>query len=432
LLLSSLVLHGTNISIIGSGYVGLVTGTVLADYGHRVTCVDIDKDKVQSLNKGDIPIYEPGVEDLLRKHVGNNLVFSTDADASIQNAQVIFIAVGTPMDEDGSADMTALNAVVNKISSNINTYKVICTKSTVPIGTNKIIHTKLSYLYDTSLFDVVSNPEFLREGSALHDFIHRNPIVIGSTSDKALHVLKDIYKPLLDKHIPLIATDITSAETIKYTWNCFSAIKIAYINEINELCEKVGASIKDVTKGMSFSDNLLPIKNIIPGPGYGGSCLPKDTEALASIAQKYNSDVLLVRSAIESNRRQKQRNVSKIRKALSSMHHNRSQKTVTLLGLSFKAETDDIRNSPAIEIIHELIKDGVRVKAYDPVACGNMKKLYPDVLYYEDINKSVEDSDLIVVLTEWKDICSYISKNINNINQPVIDTRHVLDRVSHL
>ena len=354
-----------HVAIIGTGYVGLVSGVGLANIGHSVTCVDIDQEKINLLNQGHVPIYEPNVQELMMKNLeAKRLSFSSDIDQTLNNAEIVIIAVGTPMDDNGDANLSALMSVVTSISKNLTGHKIICTKSTVPMGTNN----RLKALFQQTVksnatFDIVSNPEFLREGSALEDFFFNNPIVLGSDSQEALNVMTDLYKPLADNGTAIIKTNLISAETIKYAWNSYSTIKIAYVNQLSHLCNATGADIATVVKGMSFSEKLLPIYKVKPGPGFGGSCLPKDTAALIARSKSLGVDVSIVAAAREANETHKKHILRDFYNLLDGTVTN---KKIAILGLSFKANTDDIRYSPAIDFIKALTTDNAIVYAYDP------------------------------------------------------------------
>ena len=409
------------IAIIGTGYVGLVTGTCLADFGLSVTCVDQDKQKIDLLNSGGVTIYEPNLEALIQKNVSaGRLTFTTDLEKSVKQSKVIFIAVGTPPNHDGSANIDQIEKVAQQIASSMNDYKVIVNKSTVPIGTaakiKEIINqnqsviareqsdrsnpnlnrrTGVSPVYNVIArseatrqsqptskpfdFDIVSNPEFLREGSAVYDFTHPDKIVIGTTSPKALKTMQEIYRPLYLIDTPFVITNPETAELIKYACNAFLATKITFINEIANLCDRVGADVHQIAKAMGLDGRISP-KFLHPGPGFGGSCFPKDTEALCSIATSYGYEFKTLQAVISANKRQRELMVEKIK------HHSGDLKgkTIAILGLAFKQNTDDIRKSPAIDIIKLLLKEGVKIKCFDPLAMDNTKKILPNLTYCQD------------------------------------------------
>lgn len=387
-----------NIAVIGSGYVGLVTGACFAEFGVNVTCVDKEEAKIAALNKGIIPIYEPGLEELVKKNVQNKrLSFSTDTVAAIQGALVIFIAVGTPDRGDGFADLSYIEKVAEMIAEYMNGYKVIVTKSTVPVGTGdrlrSIIGSKQKEHFD---FDVVSNPEFLREGSAIEDFLRPNRVVIGAKSQQAIAIMRDLYRPLYLIETPLHITDIPTAEMIKYAANAFLATKISFINEIANLCEGVGANVQDVAKGMGL-DGRIGSKFLHPGPGFGGSCFPKDVSALDKIAQKSGYEFKIVKAVIEVNRQQRERMIAKIEKEIGNL----KGKQIGILGLSFKPNTDDMREAPSVAIIHALQERGAKIVAHDPAAMEEAKKVLKEVTYAADPYTVADGSDAIILMTEW-------------------------------
>lgn len=384
------------IAIIGTGYVGLVTGTCLADFGLSVTCVDKDIKKIECLNSGNVPIYEPNLEALIKKNVSaGRLTFTTDLKNAVKQSKVIFIAVGTPSNHDGSANLQQIEEVAQQIARHLNEYKVIVNKSTVPIGTaakiKEIIHSS-----SPSPFDIVSNPEFLREGSAVYDFTHPDKIVIGTTSEKALKIMQEIYRPLYLIDTPFVITNPETAELIKYACNAFLATKITFINEIANLCDKVGADVHQIAKAMGLDGRISP-KFLHPGPGYGGSCFPKDTEALYHFATTCGYDFKLLKGVISANDRQRELMVEKIKHHLGDL----KGKTIAILGLAFKQNTDDTRKSPSIDIIKLLLKEGVKIKCFDPLAMENTKKILPNLTYCHDEYDTAQNSHALVILTEW-------------------------------
>ena len=391
------------IGIIGTGYVGLVHGAVMADFGFEVTCVDIDKEKIDKLNNGEVPIYEPGLKELLQK-VNDRIRFTTDLKLAVENCQVIFIAVGTPQAEDGSADMIYVFNAAESIGHYMNEYKVIVDKSTVPVGTGKkvkeTIRKQLENRKVNYEFDVVSNPEFLREGKAIKDSQLPDRIIIGCESEKAKEIMKKIYDVLYLKDTPFIFTNIETAETIKYAANAFLAVKISYINEMALLCEKVGADVQEVAKAMGMDGRISP-KFLNPGPGFGGSCFPKDTRAIYDTALKNDEEMLVIKGAIEANEKQKKKMVEKIVSIMETV----SNKTIGILGLSFKPETNDMREAPSITIIHELVQKGARIKAFCPGAMKEAKPIFSDVnehiKYCKDEYETVKDAHAVVIITEW-------------------------------
>lgn len=414
------------VAIIGSGYVGLVVGAGLSEFGHHVMCVDIDAHKINNLRKGIIPIYEPELSDLILKNISENrLSFTCDINNAIQSSDIIFIAVGTPSKKDGSPDLSAVNSVIKTIANNLNGYKIICTKSTVPIGMNAIIKKLLTNFIEGKDFDIVSNPEFLREGTAVKDFFNPDRVVIGSDSQKAIDIIYDLYAPLLTKNIPFLITDINTAETIKYASNAFLAIKLSYINEIAQLCEKVGAKIEDVSRGIGLDPRIgnLFLK---PGPGFGGSCLPKDASALLTKAEEVGVPLNTLKAALKTNDAQKKNIVNKIRVLLND---DVQGKIIAIWGLAFKANTDDVREAPAITIIQLLLEMGAIIKAYDPIANENMQKIIPNITYCSNKEEALIDADVLLVLTEWEEF-KHIKKlrAITDVmKRPIIvDTRNIL------
>lgn len=393
------------IAIVGTGYVGLVTGSCLSDFGLNIICVDNDKEKVDKLHKGIIPIYEPGLEPIVERNVYyKRLGFTTDIKIAVKECDVVFIAVGTPPAEDGSADLHYVEEVARDIGKYMNGYKVIVDKSTVPIGTGQRVKgwvreelEKRGVSYD---FDVVSNPEFLREGSAIHDFTHPDRIVIGAESERAMNIMKQVYSVLYLNETPFVETNIETAEMIKYSSNAFLAMKITFINEVANLCEKVGADVQDVAKAMGRDGRISP-KFLNPGPGYGGSCFPKDTLALAEIGKQYGSPVTLIEKTVEANENQKKIMAQKIEDELGNL----KDKQLAILGLAFKPNTDDMRESPAITILNELAKKGAKFKVYDPEAYAEAKwrleNIQDRITYCDNEYETMEDSDALVIVTEW-------------------------------
>ena len=389
-----------HIAVIGTGYVGLVTGACFAEFGVFVTCVDKDKDKIESLKKGQIPFYEPGLEDLVnRNYKQGRIKFTTEIADTIEDSLVIFIAVGTPPRGDGSADLSYVDEVGKEIAKHIKGYKVIVTKSTVPVGTGERLRNIISEnLKEEVNFDIVSNPEFLREGAAIEDFMRPNRVVLGANSQQAVAILKDLYRPLYLIETPFVIANIETAELIKYASNAFLATKISFINEIASLCEKVGADVNTVAKGMGLDGRIGP-KFLHAGAGFGGSCFPKDTRALLQIASEQGMQLGIVNAAIEANERQIQLMSYKIATAFPEI----SGRTIALLGLSFKPNTDDIREAPALSIIRDLIEKGARIRTYDPVAMEHAKNTIgvSGITYCSDAYDACTGSDAVVIVTEW-------------------------------
>ena len=388
------------ITIIGTGYVGLVSGSRIAEFGHDVTCVDIDKNKIQKLNSGKIPIYEPELGSIIKRNKSKGrLKFSSDINKSIKKSDIIFITVGTPQGKNGEADLTTIESVAKLIGENLNKYKIICTKSTVPIGTGKKIETIIKSINTSIEFDYVSNPEFLREGSAVKDFLKPDRVVIGARSKKAVEIMQDIYRPLYLNETPILSTSVETAEMIKYASNAFLALKISYINEIANLCDLVGADVQVVSKAMGQDGRISP-KFLHPGPGFGGSCFPKDTMSLANIAKQNNIRMNTIEAAIKTNNAQKVLMVNKL-KAL--LNNKIKDKTIAVLGLAFKPQTDDIRDSASTIIIPRLIKEGAKINTYDPVAMDNFKSLKLNINYFNNWQDAVRDADALILLTEWNE-----------------------------
>lgn len=387
-----------HIAVIGTGYVGLVTGACFADFGMRVTCVDKDESKIASINAGKMPIYEPGLDALVAKNAREGrLKFSTDVRETVERSLVVFLAVGTPPSGDGSADMSQIDEVAYEIARSLNGYKVIVTKSTVPVGAASRIKKIIEENKATpSRFSVAANPEFLREGAAINDFMRPDRVVIGCSDDEAVAILKDIYRPLYLIETPIVITTPESAEMIKYASNAFLATKVSFINEISRLCELLGADVHDVAKGMGM-DARIGSKFLHPGPGFGGSCFPKDAQALVALGRTVNYDVRIVEAALRVNESQKTSIIDRIRRLLPVL----DGRTIAILGLAFKPETDDIREAPSIKIIGDLLEAGARVRAYDPAAMESARRLLTDVEYCEDEYEAARGSDALVVVTEW-------------------------------
>ena len=387
-----------HIAVIGTGYVGLVTGACFADFGMRVTCVDKDERKIESINAGKMPIYEPGLDALVAKSVREGrLEFSTDVRGTVDRSLVVFLAVGTPATGDGSADMSQIDEVAYEIARSLNGYKVIVTKSTVPVGAAARIKRIIDENKTTSSrFSVAANPEFLREGAAINDFMRPDRVVIGSTDDEAIAILKDIYRPLFLIETPFVITTPESAEMIKYASNAFLATKVSFINEISRLCELLGADVHDVAKGMGM-DVRIGSKFLHPGPGFGGSCFPKDAQALVALGRTVNYDVKIVEAALRVNESQKNSILDRIRRLVPQL----DGKTIGILGLAFKPGTDDIREAPSVKIVRDLLKAGAKVRAYDPAAMESARRLLTDVQYCDDEYDAARGSDALVVVTEW-------------------------------
>jgi UDPglucose 6-dehydrogenase len=388
------------ITIIGTGYVGLVTGACLAEFGHHITCMDKDERKINSLLEGKIPIYEPGLAELVRKNVSEGrLAFTTELADSVQKASAVFLAVGTPTSRrgDGYADLTYIYAAARELAPYLSGYTVIIDKSTVPVGTARQVARLIREENPTADFDVVSNPEFLREGAAINDFMRPDRIVIGSESVAAQAVMKEIYDPLYLISTPFVFTGLESAELIKYAANAFLSIKISFINEMANLCEEVGADVIDLAKAIGL-DGRIGGKFLHPGPGFGGSCFPKDTLALLRIAQENGVSARSVAAAVEINAAQKAGMVKKIREALGG---DVAGKTIGVLGLTFKPETDDLRDAPALSILPPLHEKGAIIQAHDPQGMEEAKKLFPECNYVNNVYEAATGADALVLMTEW-------------------------------
>ena len=415
-----------NITVIGTGYVGLVSGAGLSDFGNQVVCADIDESKIRLLNAGKIPIFEPGLKEVVDRNVkSKRLSFTTDVSKAVKDAEVIFIGVGTPEGKNGEADLSAVFSVAETIGNNLNAYKIICTKSTVPIGTGKKIISIINKHKNNDVdFDYVSNPEFLREGAAVRDFLIPNRIVLGATSEKSIQIMQDVYRPLYINETPIIYTNVPTAEMIKYASNAFLALKLSYINEIANLCEAVDADVHVVAKAMG-NDGRISSKFLHPGPGFGGSCFPKDTKALLSLSKELDEPLNTIAAAIQTNDRQKVRMVDKL---FNLMGNEIEGKTIAVLGLSFKQMTDDVRESASIKMIKSILDKGGMVKAFDPVASDNMKKHFPNIEYCSNWQETVKDSDAVAIMTEWHEFRGLdLAKLKQLVKVPaILDTRNIL------
>ena len=412
------------ICIIGTGYVGLVSGTCFAELGNNVICVDNNKQKIDKLNSCIIPIYEPGLEELiLRNSKQNRLKFSTDINSSIKNSDMIFICVGTPTNKkDNTADLKYVFSVTNSIKQNLNKYKIIVTKSTVPVTTGDKIEKILSSKKNKKKFEVVSNPEFLREGEAIRDFLYPDRVVIGTSSKKANNIMKNLYLPIIKKTNRYFHTSRRAAELIKYASNGFLATKITYINEIANLCEKSNIDIKEVAIGMGL-DERIGARFLRAGPGYGGSCFPKDTRVLVSTAKKFNSDLTIVKSVIKSNDNRYKYLISKILKLMNNKIKN---KNITFLGVTFKAGTDDMRESPSLNIIPTLSTRGANINYYDPSGIKDNFKKFKNVKFCSNINQACKNSDLLIIHTEWNEFKQLNFKKLyKNRNFKIFDMRNL-------
>ncbi len=418
------------ITMIGTGYVGLVSGVCFADFGHDVTCVDKVSEKIKMLEAGEVPIYEPGLEILMDKNVkAERLHFTTELKESVRNADAVFIAVGTPTRRgDNHADLSFVYAAAAEIAKYLEGFTVVVTKSTVPVGTNREVENIINRENPDASFAVASNPEFLREGAAIEDFMRPDRVVVGCESSEAQEVMREIYRPLYLREFPIMFTSLETAEMIKYAANAFLATKITFINEIATLCEKTGANVKQVSKGMGLDDRIGS-RFLHAGPGYGGSCFPKDTKALARIGQEFNAPQNIVETVIKVNEDIKRRMVDKIMVALSDQP---AHKKVSILGVTFKPETDDMRDAPSLTIIPALVGAGANVTVTDPQGRHEGEKLLPNVTWETDPYKAAENADLIVILTEWNEFRGLDLKRLSRLmnHAALVDLRNIYDENS--
>lgn len=387
------------IAVIGTGYVGLVTGTCFAEMGNNVICVDIDENKVNRMKNGEVPIYEPGLEVLFERNTRDGrLHFTTSLEEGMKDAEIVFLALPTPPGEDGSADLSYILGVAGQIGPMLTDYAVIVDKSTVPVGTAEQVHAKIAQHADTSLFDVVSNPEFLREGVAVDDFLIPDRVVIGTSSDKAAEIMKKLYQPFVRQGNPIIIMDERSAEMTKYAANSYLAMRISYMNEIANLCEKVGADVDQIRRGIG-TDTRIGKRFLFPGVGYGGSCFPKDVKALVKTSGEYKYDFQILDAVMDVNARQKN---TLVHKTLAYFENNLADKKIAMWGLAFKPETDDIREAPALNTIEGLLDHGADITAYDPEAMENVKAEFGGrIKFADDQYSALEDADVLLILTEW-------------------------------
>jgi UDPglucose 6-dehydrogenase len=414
-----------HIAVIGTGYVGLVTGTCFAEFGTSVTCVDVDADKIERLKRGEMPIYEPGLDQLVAKNTqAGRLHFTTDIKSAVEQSLVIFLAVGTPPREDGSADLSYIEGAARDVARHMNGYKVVVTKSTVPVGTGERLRRLIREHQTKFDFGIVSNPEFLREGAAIDDFMRPNRVVIGSRDEAAIAIMRDLYRPLYLIETPVVITSLEAAELTKYAANAFLATKISFINEIANLCDRIGCDVHDVARGIGM-DNRIGRYFLHPGPGYGGSCFPKDTTALMSVAREYGGEARIVEAVVEVNRLQRERMVEKIERLVGDVRG----KTIAVLGLSFKPETDDMREAPSVDIIKALLAKGARVKAYDPVAEEQARKVLPEIEYAGDEFGAVEGADALIFMTEWNQFRALDMQRVKELMRAprVADLRNIYE-----
>jgi UDPglucose 6-dehydrogenase len=415
-----------HIAVVGTGYVGLVTGACFAEFGVDVTCVDIDSEKIARLLAGEMPIYEPGLEQLVSKNrQSGRLRFTTDLKQAVEQALVIFLAVGTPPKSDGSPDLSFVENAARSVAEHMNGYKVIVTKSTVPIGTGEYLRKLIRDQQKSKLnFGIVSNPEFLREGAAINDFMRPDRVVIGSADEEAIAIMRDLYRPLYLIEAPFVLTSLEAAELTKYAANAFLATKISFINEIANLCESIGCDVHDVARAIGM-DRRIGSKFLHPGPGFGGSCFPKDTQALASVAREFGCDSMIVDAVIEVNRRQRGAMVPKIEKLVGEL----GGKTIAVLGLAFKPETNDMREAPAIDIVNGLLERGATVRAYDPVAMTEAATVLPTINYADDEYEAVTGADALVFVTEWNQFRALDMRRIRDLMRSprIADLRNIYE-----
>ena len=409
------------IAVIGTGYVGLVTGACFADHGHTVIGVDRDEEKVSRLNRGEVPIYEVGLPELLARNLGRTLSFTTDTREAVRASEVVFITVGTPQGENGEADMSYVIEAATEIAAAINGYKVIVNKSTMPVGSTRLVGRVIGEKAPGEEFDVISNPEFLREGTSVRDFMNPDRIVIGTESQEAAGIMAELYRPL---NAPLFITDPASAEMIKYASNAFLATKVSFINAIANICEATGADVKEVAMGMGY-DHRIGFEFLRSGPGFGGSCFPKDCQALIEIARNSGYHFHLLEGVMQVNREQIRVTAEKAARRLGGLEG----KNVAAWGLAFKPNTDDVRDSPAIEIIRLLVEGGAKVRAYDPQAMGGARALLPDIAYASGPLDAAEGADLLLILTDWDEFKLQDFRVVGEVmrSREILDARNCLD-----
>ena len=411
--------------MIGTGYVGLVSGACFSEFGINVECVDNNKQKIDLLADGNLPIFEPGLEELVKKNLASGrLKFSTNLESAVSDSDAVFIAVGTPSRRgDGHADLSFVYRVAEEIAFSLNSYKVVVTKSTVPVGTGREVERIIKKIRPDIDFDVVSNPEFLREGSAINDFMRPDRVVIGTDSEKAREIMRKIYNVLYLIETPILFTDLETSEIVKYAANTFLATKITFINEISDLCEKVGANVHDVAKGIGL-DGRIGSKFLHPGPGYGGSCFPKDSLAFIKSAQEYESPLRIIETVVDINEKRKSQMSERVIQACSG---NVAGKTIALLGLTFKPNTDDMRDSPSLTIINDLQSAGAKIRVYDPSGMDEARKLISDITFCIDSYDAMKGACAIVIVTEWNEFRSLDLERVKNIvSKPIlIDLRNI-------
>jgi UDPglucose 6-dehydrogenase len=414
------------IAVIGTGYVGLVSGACFAEFGIHVTCVDVDAGKIEKLNNGVIPIYEPGLDQVVEKNVkAGRLEFTTDLKAAVEKSRVVFFAVGTPPREDGTPDMRFYRKAAEDVAAAMNDYKVLVTKSTVPVGTGKWLRDFMTERIPEGMeFGVASNPEFLREGAAIEDFMRPDRVVIGSNEERAIEVMKELYRPLFLIETPIVITSLEAAELIKYAANAFLATKITFINEIANLCDAIGCDVHDVARGMGM-DNRIGRKFLHPGPGYGGSCFPKDTRALTTVADQFGVETRIVDAVIEANEYQRQAMIPKLEKLIGGLEG----KKIGMLGLSFKPETDDMRESPAIDIVQALLQRGASICAFDPVAMEEARHCIDGIEFAKDEYDALSGADALVIVTEWNQFRALDMERVKSLlkSPKIADLRNIYE-----
>ncbi len=412
------------IAVIGTGYVGLVTGACFADMGHTVIGVDKEAGKIEGLNNGKVAIYEVGLPELLSRRLGRNLSFTTDTHEAVASSEIVFITVGTPQGEEGRADMTYVVEAASGIADAINGYKIIVNKSTMPVGSTRLVERVIKERAEGEEFDVISNPEFLREGTAVRDFMNPDRIVIGTESQKAAGIMSELYRPL---KAPLLITDPASAEMIKYASNAFLATKVSFINAIANICEAVDADVKEVALGMGY-DHRIGFEFLRSGPGFGGSCFPKDCQALIEIARASGYYFYLLEGVMQVNQEQMDLMVKKVEQHLGEL----PGKNIAAWGLAFKANTDDVRDSPALEIVRMLMRAGAKMRAYDPQAMENAKAVLPELETTRTPLQAVKDADLLLILTDWDEFKMQDFREVGQLmkGKDILDTRNCLDPLS--
>jgi UDPglucose 6-dehydrogenase len=409
------------IAVIGTGYVGLVTGACFADLGHSVTGVDKDEEKIERLNRGEVTIYEVGLPELLSRNLGRTLSFTTDTDEAVHTSEIVFITVGTPQGEEGEADMSYVIEAASEIAASIKGYKIIVNKSTMPVGSTRLVERVIEEKTKGEEFDVISNPEFLREGTAVRDFMSPDRIVVGTESQKAAGIMAELYRPL---NAPLFITDPASAEMIKYASNAFLATKVSFINAIANICEAVDADVKEVAMGMGY-DHRIGFEFLRSGPGFGGSCFPKDCQALIEIARGSGYHFHLLEGVMQVNQEQIRLTVKKVERRLGGL----AGKNVAVWGLAFKPNTDDVRDSPAVEIVRLLMQGGAKVRAYDPQAMDNACELLPGLECVQDAIEAATDADLLLILTDWDELKMQDFRRVGEVmkSREILDARNCLE-----